>query len=606
MTFAALALGVIVASWQAVQARAEATKAIAINEFLMDMFALVNPAEQTNEYSPTSGGPRVLTIHGLLDEASASLETALSEWPEVRADLYFRLGKTYWGLGQHDKMLSHLRRARELRAGTLGEDHPETLHILTYLGGWLDEMGQLEEAERLHRQAVAGLEAEVGRDDRRTLSAKIWLGTNLISRGKINEGEKILLEIIRIAGDRFGKDDRLTLSGELWYGRSLERLGRYPEIEQRLGEALDLSRSALPEGDLVTAGLAQTVARGLAAQGRRGDAIELLREARESYQLQGAGITFMALDATADLWRAMVALEQHAEAEDVLKSTLEECRSKLGEGHNFTFWALAMHADHLRLQRRFPEALQVLREAKPESWASDNSFTLLLMLIYGFVLRDEGQLAEGEEWLERALEGRRRVLGETHPENLRTLHVLARSADARGDKVEAVARYQEFVDLTRSVDRLETRGAVQAMNALAWLLQERGDPESLAEAEGLARKALTGAPRALDSDDRLNLMIADTLAVVLHLRGNNDAAIMEFEQVAGKGARWGSSVHHGRCLTELERFEEAEAVLLDAYNGDKEPALEALIDLYDAWGKPEKAAEYRELLQEAQDAIDSD
>ena len=35
------------------------------------------------------------------------------------------------------------------------------------------------------------------------------------------------------------------------------------------------------------------------------------------------------------------------------------------------------------------------------------------------------------------------------------------------------------------------------------------------------------------------------------------------------------------------------------------PSLEALIDLYDAWGKPEKAAEYRALLRKAEEADDA-
>ncbi len=64
-----------------------------------------------------------------------------------------------------------------------------------------------------------------------------------------------------------------------------------------------------------------------------------------------------------------------------------------------------------------------------------------------------------------------------------------------------------------------------------------------------------------------------------------------------------SAVHYGRCLTALQRFEEAEEVLVTVYerhkalNGaDREEtrsALAALLDLYEAWGKPERAAEYR-------------
>ncbi len=42
------------------------------------------------------------------------------------------------------------------------------------------------------------------------------------------------------------------------------------------------------------------------------------------------------------------------------------------------------------------------------------------------------------------------------------------------------------------------------------------------------------------------------------------------------------------------------------YNGGNESALAALIDLYDAWSKPDKAAEYRAVLREAEGAGASD
>ena len=116
-------------------------------------------------------------------------------------------------------------------------------------------------------------------------------------------------------------------------------------------------------------------------------------------------------------------------------------------------------------------------------------------------------------------------------------------------------------------------------------------------------------------------MIEDTLAVLLHLRGKNEDAVLEFEQLAAAAEdlagkdRWFtvmSSVHYGRCLLELQRFNDAESVLQTVYDGFKDlngedhentrSALAAIIKLYDAWGKPEKAAEYRALLQESEGA----
>ena len=59
----------------------------------------------------------------------------------------------------------------------------------------------------------------------------------------------------------------------------------------------------------------------------------------------------------------------------------------------------------------------------------------------------------------------------------------------------------------------------------------------------------------------------------------------------------------GTCLTRVGRYEEAERLLIEGYAGMKESlgtahsrtlgARDALIELYESWDKPEKAAELR-------------
>ena len=68
-----------------------------------------------------------------------------------------------------------------------------------------------------------------------------------------------------------------------------------------------------------------------------------------------------------------------------------------------------------------------------------------------------------------------------------------------------------------------------------------------------------------------------------------------------------SRSHLGACLTQLKRYPEAEEQLLAAYAGLKtvrgeqhaltRKAVSRLIELYEAWGKPDQAAPYRTLPQ---------
>ncbi len=51
----------------------------------------------------------------------------------------------------------------------------------------------------------------------------------------------------------------------------------------------------------------------------------------------------------------------------------------------------------------------------------------------------------------------------------------------------------------------------------------------------------------------------------------------------------------GRCLTALGRYEQAEAILLRNHGRAEHSAktIEALVDLYGVWGKPNEAAKWR-------------
>ena len=108
--FALLLAGTAGVTWQWQSAREEAARATEINDFLMRIFALVNPGEGISVLEPPDPGGRLPDVEALIDDAGARLETDFAEWPEVRADLHLRLGRTYWGIGRFEAAEHHLRR----------------------------------------------------------------------------------------------------------------------------------------------------------------------------------------------------------------------------------------------------------------------------------------------------------------------------------------------------------------------------------------------------------------------------------------------------------------------------------------------------------------
>ncbi len=144
----------------------------------------------------------------------------------------------------------------------------------------------------------------------------------------------------------------------------------------------------------------------------------------------------------------------------------------------------------------------------------------------------------------------------------------------------------------------------------------------LNEAEPYFRESLEGKLRVLGDDHRHTLISKSNLALLLVDLGN----AVEAEQLAGEtvlAAREALGAEHylhgnflgkqGRALAALQRFDDAESAMLEAHGilqaalGDEDEQTRRVVgylaDLYDAWGKPEKAAEYRALLPEPQGAV---
>jgi tetratricopeptide (TPR) repeat protein len=98
-------------------------------------------------------------------------------------------------------------------------------------------------------------------------------------------------------------------------------------------------------------------------------------------------------------------------------------------------------------------------------------------------------------------------------------------------------------------------------------------------------------------------------------RGNIDVALPAFSEGLALGSELLGERHAdvvtireklGRCLVQHRRYDEAERALLAVFNAwdvsfgaspeRRQRATRAVVDLYDAWGKPDKAREWRAKL----------
>jgi len=268
-------------------------------------------------------------------------------------------------------------------------------------------------------------------------------------------------------------------------------------------------------------------------------------------------------------------------------------------------------ADLLTRMGRYEEAESGLLESldRYRAESADNPDIAAVMTRLTRLYRNVGDVDRAEQYARGALEQRERLLPEDHALVGEALNNLAVVLDDAGEKRAAADYYRRALAIEERVFGPESEHVTAVLNNLALVHASLGES---AQAEALYRRALAIDLAALGED---NIGVAiDRLNLGRHLCVTRDpvegtglvrAALRVFgtvfdpEQLEMALAR--SSL--GVCLTAAGRYEQAERELLAALTmietglGTDHPqqatVRRRLADLYDAWDRPGKAAEYR-------------
>ena len=249
-------------------------------------------------------------------------------------------------------------------------------------------------------------------------------------------------------------------------------------------------------------------------------------------------------------------------------------------------------------------ALQTRREVL----GNDHPNTLISINNMGVLLRSQGKLAEAEHYYREALEVQRRVLGDDHPNTLTSIINMGLLLRSQGKLAEAEPYLREALEGHRRVLGDDHPDTLASINNMGSLLRSQG---KLTEAEPYHGEALEGNRRVLGDDHSGTLISKSNLALLLVDLGN----AVEAEELAGEavvaaretlGAEhwfYGNFLgKHGRALAALERFDDAESALLEAHGilqtavGDEHLQTKRVVgylaDLYDAWHEAEPGRGY--------------
>ncbi len=408
-------------------------------------------------------------------------------------------------------------------------------------------------------------------------------------------------------------------------GDTYARLGDYTSAGPHLTKALEIRRRALGDDDPDTLTSIDNMGVVLQAQGRLSEAERYYGEALDGRRRVLGDDHPHTLDSINNMGSLLERQGKLAEAEPYYREALDGSRRVLGDDHPDTLTSINNLGLWLQNQGRFAEAEPYHREAMEGGrrvLGDDHPDTLIWISNMGMLLSTQGRLSEAERFYREAMDGRRRVLGNNHPDTLGSIHNMSVLLQNQGRLVEAERYVREAMEGFRRVFGVDHSRTMVTAVSVGVLLQKQG---RLSEAEPYFRGAWVAFRRSLGDDHPNTLAAKSNLALLLVDLGEVEEGEKLARETAQKALETLGAAHwfygnflakHGRALAALERFDEAETALLEAHDilhsalgGEHDQTGRVVVyvaDLYEAWGKPGKAAEWRAKLPTQKDAVASD
>ena len=417
-------------------------------------------------------------------------------------------------------------------------------------------------------------------------------------------------------GKRFPQQPLVESAIRHTIGKAFYGLGLYPQAEQHFRRAYELSAAHRGGDDPETLDLLMLVSEADINQDKNADAVAAAKSVFEGKTRKLGPEDPQTVVAMQNLGSLYFQNNQFAEAEPLLKKALEFQSRRLGYDNIDTLNTSDTLAALYIRQSRLAEARALLArglESYRHLYGPAHPFTQREMFGLAKVTFGEGDYVAAQKLLEQVQAAYQRAYG---PRHVNTLYVdcrLGQTYVEEGKAAEGIPLLEKTVQTFREVEGAGSSDTVWAEVALGRAYDSQGD---LAHAEQIWQLALNGY-RHLGSYQEIN--VAD----VSELLGQNlirqrkyaqaEALLRPALSIREKGDRdnWGffrAQAFLGASLAGQRRYAEAEPLLLEGYQGmlarkeriaapnryHLDSAREWIIQLYQAWGKPEKAAELKQ------------
>jgi tetratricopeptide (TPR) repeat protein len=525
------------------------------------------------------------------------------------------LGRAYHEDGQLDKAVPLLEETYRLMKARMGAGHASSLSLANNLATAYLDAGGLDRALPLYEETFELQKSTLGPDHVDTLNTMNNLALTYQARGRMRQAMPLLERALELRRGKFGPHHADTLNSMNNLADGYRADGKLDRALPLWEETLALRKAHLGPDHTDTLNTMANLAAAYRKDNQVGKAMPLLEEAFLLIKAKRGPDhpnTLTAMNNLAVGYRA----DGHPEkATPLLEEALGLARAKHGPDHATTLGVMSNLAGAYRAARKLDQALplyeEILRMRRARQ-GDDNPDTLVSMSNLASAYRADGKLDRALPLWEEAYRLARERGEPDHPNTLTLMNNLAGAYRAAGRPAEAIPLLREAAE---GFEKRRFRDDV-AGGAIHHLVEAHEEAGQFAQAEGWRRKwlavvkersgvgspAYAGELEALGSNllrqekwDDASPTLSEALAI-LEAKGEKSREVDGLRSMLGA------------ALLGLGKHADAEPLLLRGYEGLRSfqgpptdlrhvaEAGERIVRLYEAWGRVERAKEWRARL----------
>jgi serine/threonine protein kinase/tetratricopeptide (TPR) repeat protein len=554
----------------------------------------------------------------LLRATVEAMETRLGRDHPDTLNVRNDLGATYVVAGRAAEAIALIEPTLKLLETKLGPDHIRSITGRANLAEAYLNAGRDDDAIRLHEANLKVSEAKLGPNHPDTLNGRNNLARAYQAAGRTSEAIPLLESSVKACEARLGTSHPTVLTGRFNLAQVYVAAGRIAEAI-RLQEAnLKASEAKLGADHLITLACRNDLAKEYLAAGRTAEAIRLHEANLKASEATLGPDHLHTLIGRNNLGRAYRAAGRTAEAIRLQEANLKASEATLAPDHPILIGNRNNLAQDYLVAERTAEAIPLFEasvKAFEAKLGTDHPSTLTARNNLAAAYQAAGRTAQAISLFEVTLRARETKLGPDHPDTLTTRNNLAAAYQAAGRTAEAIPLFEATLRVREAKLGPDHPGTLTTRTDLAGAYQAAG---RTAEAESLFRDALERARKRFGPADPRTVTAMAQLGQNLIQQGQWLAAepvLRECLAVREKAQSDDWSTFNtrsllGGSLLGQKKYAEAEPFIVAGYEGLKAreakipppgrphlpEAAERAVKLYEAWGKMEKAAEWRTRL----------